>query len=116
METRSGNVVPFVEEQKNERVPKPPTKDTRSNSVIPIIEEAVVEKLTGSRLPTRLEVFAHFFYLHKNKKETLQNSKREAIKAAASFWEKVSIAPKTIKNGVRMLTRIHDEYQVVYQI
>jgi len=52
--------------------------------------------------------------VHKSQKFTHNIAKREAVKAASSFLESVSITPKKIDHGVKMLTRIHDEYQALY--
>ena len=112
METRSGNLVPFVEHEPKERAPPLPKIQTRNASLIPIIEEPMLDQLNSSRLPTRLEVFSHLFYLQKTQNLTVKRAQREAVKAASSVWELVSIAPKTIFNGIRMLTRICEDYQV----
>ena len=106
MLTRKGTHIPFIEEEKHVRVPKPPTMETRASSLIPIIDEPLVEELTGNRLPLSKEVFSHFFFLHCTKKMVLHKAKREAVKSASSFWEKISITPKKIDNGVMMLTRL----------
>ena len=108
---RQGTQIPFVEEVREERAPPTPKVETRKSSLIPLIDEPVLEKLVGSRLPIGKEVFSHFFYLHKIEKMVLRKAKRAAVKAAASFWERVSITPKGLKNGVRMLSRLHEQYQ-----
>ena len=46
MLTRKGTHIPFIEEEKHVRVPKPPTMETRASSLIPIIDEPLVEELT----------------------------------------------------------------------
>ena len=62
METRSGNTVPFIEEIKEPRVPKPPKLKTRSAAVVPLTGEPLLSELKGARLPTKNEVFSHFVF------------------------------------------------------
>ena len=116
METRSGATIPFVEEVKEPRVAKPPKVETRSAAVVPLTGDPLLAELTGSRLPTKNEVFCHFFYLLKIEKMTAQNAKRAAVKAASTFWELVAITPKRIDNGIAMLTAMHDDYQACCMI
>ena len=111
MEMRSGNEIPFLEEEKDERAPPLPKVETRASSLIPLLEEPFLEKLGGSRLPLCIEVFSHFFFLHKTAKMPMETAKRSAVKAATSFWELVSITPKSMSNGVQMLTRLIERHQ-----
>ena len=112
METRRGTKIPFVEEVKEPRQPPKPRIETRAATLIPLLDEPFVEELTGSRLPKCMEVFALFFYLHTTRKMVLRAAKRAAVKKAAKFWEIVSITPKRIDNGINMLTKMHERYQV----
>ena len=72
-----------------------------------------METRSGIHLPTRSDVFAHFFYLHKSEKMKLGLAKPVAVGAATVFWEKVAITPKWMDQGVHMLTGIYDEYQAI---
>ena len=117
MDTRSGNHIPFLEEEKKEKVSRPPQHDTehdtRSANLIPLLNIPYLEEHKGVRFPTKSDVFAHFLYLHTFKKMKLSLAKRAAVTAAADVWEKVAVTPKTMKNGIMMLSGIFDEYQAI---
>ena len=112
METRRGTKIPFIEEVREPRAPPKPKVETRTSSLIPLIDEPYVKELTGSRLPLCVEVFCHFFYLHMSQKMGLKEAKRVTVKAVTNFWELISITPKTLDNGICMLTRLHERYKV----
>ena len=103
METRSGSIVPFLEEEKQEKVTKPCKIETRKDTIIPLLNEPCIDKLNGSKLPTRKDVFFNFFYLHNIRKPKLKLSKakREAVKETSKIWKSVGLIPKKIDNGAQ---------------
>ena len=111
MQTRTGSVISFKDQSRERKEARPPKIETRTTSLIPLIDLPYLSQLTGSRLPEKGDVFAHFFFLHKIEKIEVSKAMRSAVQAAGSFWDKVGITTKWINNGVSTLMRVFNEYQ-----
>ena len=88
-----------------------PNMETRNTVAIPILEEAPLEDLNGSRLPTRKDVFRHFWY-HRNAGNSIPDAQLLAAKAAIACWERVGLAPKALKNIKHDINKMNTQFQV----
>ena len=64
----------------------------------------------GLRLPTEMEVFRFFMFPRNIAGLQLYSVKSEACK----FWSQVGLQTKKIDCGIRDLTKIHEEYNVIF--
>ena len=81
--------------------------DTRGCFQVPLINEAPIECLGGIRLPTKGQVFCHFWYHYKVLGKKCPLAQREAALAATAAWRKVGLDPK----GLRFIVKdIADSY------
>ena len=65
--------------------------ETRGDVQIPLLELPPLNDLSGSRLPTRMEVFRHFWHLRKEKGQTIAQAANSAAKAVIACWKSVGL-------------------------
>ena len=88
--------------------------DTQKSWEIPLLNIPTINELAGSRLPTKMEVFRFFMFLQNIASLQLYSAKREAVNVACKFWSQVGLQTKKIDCGIRDLTKIHEEYKVIF--
>ena len=84
--------------------------DTRKSWEIPLLNIPTLNELSGSRLPTKMEVFRFFMYLHNI--TSVPEVKKQAVESASKYWHQVGLQTKKTEHGVKDLTKIHDSYKV----
>ena len=72
-----------------------------------------INELGGSRLPTKMDVFRLFIFLHNVTGLHIHLAKREAVNVACKFWSQAGVWTKKIDCGICDLTKIHDGYKVI---
>ena len=85
--------------------------ETRNSIATPILEEAPLENLNGTRLPTRKDIFRHYWY-HKNAGKSISEAQLLASKAAVACWERVGLVPKGVKYIKADITKMNSELRV----
>ena len=86
--------------------------ETRGDLQIPLLDLPPLNDLSGSRLPTRVDVFRHYWHLKKVKGETVAQAANSAAKAVIACWESVGLIPKTRINLCKDIKEIVTEYRV----
>ena len=86
--------------------------ETRADVQIPLLELPPLNDLSGSRLPTRVDVFRHFWHLRKVQGQTIAQAENSAAKAVMECWKSVGLVPKTRINICKDIKAIVSSYQV----
>ena len=87
--------------------------DTRSSSAIPFIEEHPLKEILGSRLPTKGEVFRHYYFLRYSTGLLPANAQKNAVQSAQKFWSQAGILTKKEDYAISDLVKIITEFQVL---
>ena len=79
--------------------------ESRNSHQIPFLNEHLIEKLAGAKLPTKSEIFSHFWHHLKvlEKKPTI--ALHNCGKAVILCWEEAGLEPKLINNIVNDLSK-----------
>ena len=86
--------------------------DTRKSWEIPLLNIPTLNELSGSRLPTKMEVFRFFMYLHNISSLSVPEAKKQAVESASKYWHQVGLQTKKTEHGIKDLTKIHNSYKV----
>ena len=86
--------------------------DTRKSLEIPLLNIPTLDELSASRLPTKMEVFRFFMFLHNITSLSVPEAKKKAVESASKYWHQVGLQTKKTEHGVKDLTKIHDNYKV----
>ena len=81
----------------------------RSASEIPFLGKQPVNEISGAKLPTKLLIFCHFFYHHKELSKNSTDAIHATAKSVVTCWEKAGCKTKKIdgiKNDIKQ-GRIH---------
>ena len=86
--------------------------ETRALTEIPLLNEQPLSEILGARLPTKSEVFRHFFYLRNVQDLTIGEAVKRAVQAAKPFWVQAGVTVKHDRCAINDLEKIITEYKV----
>ena len=90
--------------------------DTRGTYEIPLIDEPPLECLSGIRLPTKGQVFQHFWHHYKVLGKKCQLAQQDAAKGAIAAWEKVGLEPKGLRFVIKDIAKTNETLQVSWLV
>ena len=70
--------------------------ESRRAVAIPFIDEAPLEEIQGAKLPTKTDIFRHYWHHHKSLKKKSSIAVRDAAKSVMAAWTAAGLKPKTI--------------------
>ena len=80
-------------------------------SKIPFLEETPLENLMGAKLPTKRDIFRHFWHKKKNGLKE-KDAVRETAKAVLRFWANAGLLGKKIDNVIKDINNWLNAYKV----
>ena len=87
---------------------------SRSSVKIPFLDQAPLGELLGSKLPTGMSVFRHFWEHFKVQGKPVAVAARETAKSVASFWSNAGLKTKHIDYIVKDVRKWYTDHQVNY--
>ena len=85
----------------------------RSASEIPFLGKQPVNEILGAKLPTKLLIFCHFFYHHKELSKNSTDAIHATAKSVVTCWEKAGCKTKKIdgiKNDIKKWFTMHQVF------
>ena len=85
----------------------------RSASEIPFLGKQPVNEISGAKLPTKLLIFCHFFYNHKELGKNTTDAIHATGKAVVTCWEEAGCKTKKIdriKNDIKKWFTMHQVF------
>ena len=85
---------------------------SRQDLKVPFLDESPLEELKGAKLPTKSDIFRHYWYLHKVSGKQSKQAIRDAAKATLSRWQEANLQPKGLKSVIEDISKWIREHEV----
>ena len=82
---------------------------TRSSAEVWLLGKST-DHLSGSHLPTNGDALRLLIFLHNQQKLTLKEAAYSSVSRVIQLWQRARIPYQRIDSGVRILTKLHEDY------